>query len=301
VSASNSAGTKGSTCKFVGKASSEIPANYVPWLKKATAKYELGPRGFSIVAAIHYVESDFGRSNEPGVKSGANYAGAEGPGQFLAETWPGYAVDANGDGKKDVYSIPDSIFATAKYMRANGAPGNWHEAIFAYNHAEWYVEEVLEDAKKFGGGNLVCESVAIGALGLLPGDPIARVEYVAKWIEAQKIHYCWGGGHGPKPGPSAGSGEFCGPGVKGLDCSGAVRWLLVLSHVPDPGPITSGTFASAFLPGPGEGLTIWSNAGHVFVTIRGRPWGTSHTHFANGPAFGPYSTLGFASSHPLGF
>jgi hypothetical protein len=36
-----------------------IPADYFPWLPEAAAKYKLGPRGASIVAAIHYVESDW--------------------------------------------------------------------------------------------------------------------------------------------------------------------------------------------------------------------------------------------------
>ena len=135
-----------------------VPRNYVPWLLRAASKYKLGPRGFSIVAAIHYVESDFGRSPLPGVAPGThNYAGAEGPGQFLVPSWAAYGVDADGDGDKDVYSVPDSVFGTANLLHAAGAPGNWHDAIFTYNHAEWYVEEVEAKAAKIGsGGEVVC-------------------------------------------------------------------------------------------------------------------------------------------------
>jgi hypothetical protein len=143
-------------CSLAAGSGGGIPANYVPWLEKAATKYKLGPKGFSIVAAIHYVESDFGRSPLPGVARGTqNSAGAEGPGQFLVPSWETYGQDANGDGVKDVYGIPDSIFGTANYMHLSGAPKDWHSAIFAYNHAEWYVEEVLEKAAGFGG-RLVC-------------------------------------------------------------------------------------------------------------------------------------------------
>ena len=293
-------------CVVAADSDGGIPANYVPWLQKAATKYKLGPQGFSIVAAIHKIESDFGRSPLPGVRSGTNSAGAAGPGQFLFSTWATYGVDANGDGRKDIYSVPDSVFATANYLHASGAPGDWKAAIFAYNHAEWYVEEVLQTARDFGAHTL-CTASASAPLGELPVGRLARVQYVAKWIEARQIHYCWGGGHSARPGPSAGS--YCwsadgrqvfGSGERGLDCSGAVRWLLVLSGYKDPGPLVSGDFAGAYPSGPGKRVTIWSNADHVFVEIDGRDWGTSDSNFAHGPGFGPQSTVGFVASHPAG-
>jgi hypothetical protein len=293
-------------CSVSGGSGGGIPANYVSWLEKAAGKYKLGPRGFAIVAAIHKVESDFGRSSLPGVHSGTNSAGAAGPGQFLGETWSTYGVDGDGDGQRDVYSVPDSIFATANYLRASGAPGDWHAAIFAYNHAEWYVQEVLESARGFDA-KTVCSASASAQLGPLPTERLARIEYVAKWIEARRIHYCWGGGHATQPGPS--SGSYCwsadgrqvfGASEKGLDCSGAVRWLLVLSGYKDPGGLRSDLLGAVFPSGPGSHVTIWSNVDHVFIEIDGRDWGTSSSHFAHGPGFGAQSTAGFAPSHPLG-
>ncbi len=304
--ASGSSAGAGQSCVVRGAGGDEIPTNYVPWLEKAATKYKLGPQGFAIVAAIHKVESDFGRSPLPGVRSGTNSAGAAGPGQFLFSTWATYGVDANGDGRKDIYSVPDSVFATANYLHASGAPGNWPAAIFAYNHAEWYVQEVLEIARGFGATE-VCTASASAQLGELPTARLARVEYVAKWIEARRIHYCWGGGHAAKPGPS--TGTYCwsadgrqvfGSGEKGLDCSGAVRWLLVLAGYRDPGPIVSGDFAGTYPAGRGQHVTIWSNVDHVFLEINGRDWGTSDANFAHGPGFGPQSTAGFVASHPAG-
>ncbi|HET7054206.1 MAG TPA: lytic transglycosylase domain-containing protein [Solirubrobacterales bacterium] len=297
--ASGSSAGDGPSCEVNSEASSSIPTEYVPWLQLATSRYRLGPRGFAILAAIHEVESDFGRSTEPGVRSGTNYAGAEGPGQFLASTWATYGVDADGDGVKDPYSVPDSVLATANYLRASGAPADWRAAIFEYNHAEWYVDEVLEKAAAFGS-EVVCEAAGGAAIGGSPPRSTERMEAVARWIESRRIHYCWGGGHAPQPGPSPGSGEHCPSGTKGLDCSGAVRWLLVLSGYPDPGGLRSDLLGAAYPSGPGQQVTIWANIDHVFVTIDGRDWGTASANFADGPAFAPQFHGGFAPSHPPG-
>lgn len=305
IVSSSSAIGGGSVCTVVGRNGETIPASYVPWLERAATKYELGARGFSIVAAVHEVESNFGRSTEPGVHSGENGAGAGGPGQFLQSSWDTYGVDADGDGAANRYSVPDSIFSTANYLHASGAPKDWYGALFAYNHADWYVEKVLAAAANFSARQ-VCRPVS-SQLGDLPSDAARRIEYVARWIEARRIHYCWGGGHGLKPGPS--SGMYCwaaderrvyGSREQGLDCSGAVRWLLVLTGYRDPGPLISDGFALAYRAGPGRHVTIWSNASHVFVTIDGRAWGTSESNFSHGPGFAPHSTAGFVASHPPG-
>lgn len=283
-------------CRVVGDEGGEVPANYVPWLEKAATKYKLGARGFSIVAGIHYVESDFGRSPLPGVAPGSeNSAGAMGPGEFLQASWEMYGQDADGDGVKDVYGIPDSIYGTANYLRHSGAPKDWHAAIFAYNHAEWYVEKVFAAARKFQG-----RRVCTFGLGEVPTETVARIEYVARWIESRRIHYCWGGGHGLRPGPSEGSGEFCPPGTKGLDCSGSVRWLLVLAGYPDPGGLASDGLGAHYPAGPGRAVTLWANADHIFVEINGRTWGTSSSNPSNGPGFAAHTTTGFLPSHPRG-
>jgi murein DD-endopeptidase MepM/ murein hydrolase activator NlpD len=67
--------------------------------------------------------------------------------QFLMPTWRQYAVDANGDGVADPYNPEDAIFTAARYLDAAGASKNIGGAIFAYNHAEWYVQSVELRAK----------------------------------------------------------------------------------------------------------------------------------------------------------
>lgn len=283
-----------------------VPAAYFPWLSEAAARYHLGPRGASIVAAIHYVESDWDRSPLPGVAPGThNYMGAEGPGQFLESSWAAYGVDADGDGVKDAYSVPDSVFATARLLRADGAPGDWPGAIYDYNHAWWYVHEVLAKAASLQLA-ATCTLVA-DPLGETAARTLERLKQAAQWIESRRLHYCWGGGHAPDPGPSPGtycwsaSGEqVFGAGEDGLDCSGAVRWLLVLSGFPDPGPLVSNELGAHYPSGPGDQVTIWSNVDHVWIEIDGRDWGTATSNFAHGPGYGPQDTEGFAPSHPPG-
>ena len=69
----------------------------------------------------------------------------------MPSTWDMYGVDANGDGQKDPFNPVDAIFAAARYLRAAGADKDLYRAIFAYNHADWYVESVLMRARVIGG------------------------------------------------------------------------------------------------------------------------------------------------------
>lgn len=130
-----------------------IPKDLPPIYVAASEKYKLGIRGPSILAAINRIETNFGElANE------TSYAGAQGWMQFMPATWAAYGVDGDGDGTKDPTNKFDAIYSAANYLRASGAPGNWHDAIFAYNNAEWYVQDVLEHAEKYfpylqpGGG-----------------------------------------------------------------------------------------------------------------------------------------------------
>jgi hypothetical protein len=98
---------------------------------------------WQVLAAITQIESGFG------CNMGPSTAGAIGWTQFMPDTWKGWGMDANGDGKASPYNSVDAIFSTARYLRANGAPGNYRRAIFAYNHADWYVNQVLSLSRKF--------------------------------------------------------------------------------------------------------------------------------------------------------
>ena len=92
---------------------------------------------WQVLAAINEIETDYGRNLN------VSSAGALGWMQFLPSTWRAYGVDANKDGKKDPYNPVDAIFAAARYLKAAGYEQNVRRAIFAYNHADWYVDSVL--------------------------------------------------------------------------------------------------------------------------------------------------------------
>ncbi len=74
----------------------------------------------------------------------SSYAGAQGPMQFMPGTWAAYGQDGNGDGVIDINNVYDALYGAANYLAANGASsGDNYNALFAYNHADWYVQKVL--------------------------------------------------------------------------------------------------------------------------------------------------------------
>ncbi|PZS32254.1 MAG: hypothetical protein DLM59_08540 [Pseudonocardiales bacterium] len=104
---------------------------------------------WSLLAAIGQVESGHGRN--PGTSS----AGARGPMQFLPATFAAYAVDGDHDGHLDIDSPADAIYTAAHYLCANHAgmgPAGVRDAVFRYNHAQWYVDMVVALAARYAGG-----------------------------------------------------------------------------------------------------------------------------------------------------
>jgi Transglycosylase SLT domain len=119
-----------------------IPPFLLPIYQAAGIQYGIR---WEILAAINEIETDYGRNLN------ISSAGALGWMQFMPPTWAAYGVDANGDGEKDPFNPVDAIFAAARYLRAAGADKDLYRAIFAYNHADWYVESVLMRARVIGG------------------------------------------------------------------------------------------------------------------------------------------------------
>jgi len=113
--------------------------------------YQLSARycpglSWTVLAAIGQVESGHGRNVGP------SSAGALGPMQFLPSTWAWAGVDGDGDGKADIMSPYDAVPAAALYLcRAGAGRGgrSLYAAIFSYNHADWYVREVLALAERY--------------------------------------------------------------------------------------------------------------------------------------------------------
>ena len=139
-----------------------IPPFLIPIYQAAGIEYQIP---WQVLAGINEIETDYGRNLS------VSSAGAVGWMQFLPSTWKEWGVDANGDGVADPYNPVDAIFTAARYLHAAGASGNLANAIFAYNHASWYVQSVLLRAKLIGG----IPSELVGALtGLVQGHfPVA--------------------------------------------------------------------------------------------------------------------------------
>ena len=103
---------------------------------------------WQVLAAINKVESNFGRNMGP------SSAGAIGWMQFMPSTWERWGVDADGDGVANPWSPDDAIAAAARYLAASGGATDISRAVFSYNHAQWYVDEVLHLAQLFGSGGV---------------------------------------------------------------------------------------------------------------------------------------------------
>ena len=101
---------------------------------------------WQVLASINKIESNFGRNMGP------SSAGAVGWMQFMPSTWLRWGTDANGDGIADPWAPEDAIFSAARYLAAAGGRTDIERGVFAYNHADWYVQDVLELAALYGSG-----------------------------------------------------------------------------------------------------------------------------------------------------
>ena len=118
-----------------------IPPFLLPIYQACGTQYGIP---WQVLASINRIETAFGTNLN------ISSAGAMGWMQFIPSSWKMYGVDANEDGRKDPYNPNDAICAAARYLRAAGGQEDLRTAIFAYNHADWYVDEVLLYANQYG-------------------------------------------------------------------------------------------------------------------------------------------------------
>ncbi|HEY3734907.1 MAG TPA: lytic transglycosylase domain-containing protein [Streptosporangiaceae bacterium] len=129
-----------------GNVPSGRPASYLD-LFRASAKMYCPGLSWTVLAAIGQIESGDGANNGP------SSAGALGPMQFMPATWSFWGIDGFGDtGTPNIMNPYDAVPAAARYLCAyspGSSAANLSAAIFGYNHASWYVAEVLALAHEY--------------------------------------------------------------------------------------------------------------------------------------------------------
>ncbi len=215
---------------------------------------------WSVLAAIGKIETDHGRSPLPGVSSGENSSGAGGPMQFLAPTFDSviarHPLPAGGANPPSRYHPSDAIHAAAFYLCDSGAPEDMYAAIFAYNHADWYVNDVLNQAARYRATDTSSGDCNTAA----PANPTAA--QVISFACAQLgLPYVWGGN---------------GPDVNGgWDCSGLTQAAYRSAGISIPrttyDQVHTGTRISEDQISPGDLLFYGTGADvhHVGIALGG--------------------------------
>jgi hypothetical protein len=123
-----------------------LPASYLQLFQESAARYCPG-LSWTVLAAIGQIESADGQNMGPST------AGALGPMQFLPSTWATWGIDGFGDtGAPDIMNPFDAVPSAARLLCTDGATNGGaglRQAIFDYNHATWYVDEVLTLAAEY--------------------------------------------------------------------------------------------------------------------------------------------------------
>jgi cell wall-associated NlpC family hydrolase len=183
---------------------------------------------WTVLAAIGTVESDNDQSNLPGVHSGHNSAGAEGPMQFEPATFAQYdrPDPPGGVAPPTPYDPVDAVYAAARLLCANGAAeeSGLGAAVYTYNHSNAYVDQVLQLAAQYAAG-----SVDAG-----PSGAAVAVAFALSQIGTP---YRWGAES---------------PGVA-FDCSGLVQAAWAAAGVPLP-RVAQAQFDAGPLLAPGAPL-----------------------------------------------
>jgi cell wall-associated NlpC family hydrolase len=226
----------GGTSQPSAIAIADIPTDYLVAYERAAARYGID---WAIVAAIGKIECDHGRTELSGCnpRGTMNGAGATGPMQFLGSTWragtpsmtvpapgrptqttrAGYAMDGDGDGIADVWNYADAIAAAARLLRANGAPSNYRAAILAYNHANWYVDDVLAKAAEYRGA--FAPGASVGARAALT------------WAVARVGLFSYNLGPPTDRGGTVRDMQTREPSSSTCDCSMFTRWAMAQAGI----------------------------------------------------------------------
>ena len=183
-----------------------IPARVRALYGAAAAKFVIP---WTLLAGIGMEETGHGRNQS------VSTAGAQGLMQFMPATFAQVGVDGDGDHRAVIRDDADSVFSAANYLTRSGGtkgPDGVRQALYAYNHADWYINDVLYYAHVYGGGTVWGDPTDCGtgqgegdpALPPLPDERIAAV-------------LAWAAGHVGEP------YVYGAAGPRAWDCSSFAR------------------------------------------------------------------------------
>ena len=147
-----------------------------------------------------------------------------------------------------------------------------------------------EAARAAATRNASVGGIAVDTGGMVqapPGAPAAVAQVIAAGNAIATLPYIYGGGHA----------SFH---ADGYDCSGSVSYALAAAGLVTS-PMVSGDFENWGDPGPGRWITIYANAGHVWMEVAG--WRFDTVALAEGGtrwARGGGEFSGFVVRHPPG-
>lgn len=173
-----------------------IPAKIKQLYRAAADTYKIP---WTLLAGIGMEETGHGRTRP------TSSAGARGLMQFMPETWDAMGVDGDKDGRADITDPADSVFSAANYLTKSGVskgPAGVRRALLAYNHADWYANDVLYYANAYGVGTVLggVEDCGTGTSTGNPGLPPLtdeRLQAVLGWAERHDGDAYVFGGSGP--------------------------------------------------------------------------------------------------------
>src|SRR5215211_7608523 len=255
----------------------------------AAAKYKIP---WTLLAGIGMEETGHGRNIH------TSSAGAQGLMQFMPATWRSMGVDGDGDGRADIHNNADSIHSAAHYLTKSGVragAAGVRRALLAYNPVDWYVNDVLYYASRYGGGTVPGDPNDCGAGNRHPELPSLSNERVAKLLAWAKSHdgdsYRMGA-TGPNTWDCSSftQAAYAQIGVKMPRTASAQRsWLADGNGTRiQPGQEKAGDLIlwdSHLGPSQiGHVMIIWNPANKTTIEARGTRAGVGHFSYANGPS-----------------
>jgi cell wall-associated NlpC family hydrolase len=269
------------------------PLPIPPKIKKlyvaAADKYKIP---WTLLAGIGMEETAHGRNNH------TSSAGAQGLMQFMPGTWATMGVDGDHDGRADIHNDADSIHSAANYLTKSGVSqgaAGVRKALLAYNPVDWYANDVLFYAARYGGGTVLGDANDCGTVSsnqrAMPPLTTDRVRKVLAWAKSHDSDSYQMGATGPAAWDCSSftQAAYAHINIRMPRLASAQRsWLAAGNGIRiRPGQERPGDliFWNSYL-GPnhiGHVMIVWNPASKTTIEARSTRAGVGHFSYANGP------------------